>query len=688
MWINDGYDYPPGDVAGRIKSLRPDLVQTGRTVFGIVQHDTAFEGQFFGIHHTHGTGIHPPLLQLRRGDREPTHVVGNQHILAIRTKGHTAQSVATVGQLNILDFFERSQIDHRQDSGHVIDIGPLCRQEVGHKEILAVLGDHGTFRLTQHGRRTEHDAALGIHFRDRVGELVQDIDFAAILREQRRGGTRSDGDGALDTSRAQVDHIERPTLFEGGDVDFLGAVHHSRGHTGRDLFESPGLDRNGKIGGIVDSYGFIPFVGGYDAAVGEYGNVGRKERSVFGCILSRLSHDGAGCMCGVYEVPRAQAACQDNPTSQARSQYRGFHKSVSSLGSSFQVVHPRNRCYIPRLRTYNVTHFLPVLQTVVLIFARTNKRTDPLPTGWSAMDLHITVAYKTRDHGHDHTYIFLLVVIEAEGELIDVQHTAGASAEVIAVAAGGGDDHHVCGLGFEIVVLQFQVELFVFGHNAIVLKGGLRNDSRVCRPFGCPPPVFQPDIDGTVIELTDSFGVFVLTVTVPFGSHFGGSILIPAGHMRRATRVGTAHRRTGGRILEVGLVYTGKEVTGGNLDERHVTDGLQTGRLAFDRFTLAFNRRTVGSRVDGYTFISCCPIGVGGIGIGEPVFAFLRPVVETEVGHLLGSFGRKGYGIAIVFSDHPAHLIGGRGFEPRSNGRKGHITDSRRNGFPSIVSCP
>lgn len=27
MWINDGYDYPPGDVAGRIKSLRPDLVQ-------------------------------------------------------------------------------------------------------------------------------------------------------------------------------------------------------------------------------------------------------------------------------------------------------------------------------------------------------------------------------------------------------------------------------------------------------------------------------------------------------------------------------------------------------------------------------------------------------------------------------------------------------------------------------------
>ena len=286
-------------------------------MFRFVQYDTSFEGEFFGVHDAQGAGVHPPLLQLRGGHGETAHIMRNEHVFPVGTQRDPAQRVASVGQLDVLDLLETPQVDHGDVGGHIVQVGPLGRQEIGYEKVFPVFGHDGSFRLAQYLYGTEHDAALGIDFGYGIGELVEHVNFRPVLRHERRGGSRSDRDGAFHATRSQVDNVEGASFLERGHVYFFAAARRPGGYAGGRLFENPFLDGRSEVVRSVNPHGFVAFIGGDDTTVGKDRYVGREQRGVLRGGGSRLRRSCKRGMRRGDHFPASHTAGQDDSAGKA-----------------------------------------------------------------------------------------------------------------------------------------------------------------------------------------------------------------------------------------------------------------------------------------------------------------------------------------------------------------------------------
>ena len=129
------------------------------------------------------------------------------YIFAVGRYTDSPEGVASVCQLDVLHLRETIHFDDGDTSGHIIEISPLCREEVRDKHIFAVLAEHGGLRFAQHLHRTHHLTGHRIDFGDRGLELVAYIYMLLVRTEHRMACSRTGRNGSLYPSRFERQNL-------------------------------------------------------------------------------------------------------------------------------------------------------------------------------------------------------------------------------------------------------------------------------------------------------------------------------------------------------------------------------------------------------------------------------------------------------------------------------------------------
>ena len=152
----------------------------------------------------------------------------HKYIFAIGRDGHSSQGIAARSQRNILYLLEAHGINHRHSSCYIVLICSTCGQEVGNKQVAAILRLHYVFRFTQHLHLACYGERCEVNLRDCCLELIADIESLAIVADDRGAGTSARSDKLRGRILLGLDNLHATLCKACGCIDCRAIAHHSR----------------------------------------------------------------------------------------------------------------------------------------------------------------------------------------------------------------------------------------------------------------------------------------------------------------------------------------------------------------------------------------------------------------------------------------------------------------------------